>query len=360
LKFIDEYRNPDLVRELAAEIRRESHSPVTLMEVCGSHTMAIHRFGIRGLLPDHVRLISGPGCPVCVTDISFIDRACAIASRPGTIVTTFGDLIRVPGTQSSLERERANGADIRVVHSSLEAVATAVAEPERHVVFLGIGFEATAPTTAAAINRSARDGIDNFFVLSAHKVMKPAMMALVADGVRLHGYLCPGHVSIVTGAGMYEEIVEKCRVGCVVSGFEPVDILRAILMLVRQHETGTSRVEVAYTRAVTPSGSPVAQRLLHTVLEPRTVAWRGLGTIAGSGLGLAQPFRRFDAEERFEVELPSPREPEGCRCAEVLKGMCSPGQCPLFGSACTPEQPVGACMVSTEGTCAAHYRYQIG
>ncbi len=356
--FVDEYRDPQLVHSLSRQIRAESHRPIRLMEVCGSHTMAIGRFGIRSLLPDHIRLISGPGCPVCVTEIGYIDHACAIAAEPEVIVTTFGDLIRVPGSQSSLEQERARGADIRVVQSSLDALRIARDNPDHKVVFLGIGFETTAPTTAAAIAQAARDNANNVFVLSAHKVMKPAMMALVTGGVDLDGYICPGHVSIVTGAAMYEEIVAECEVGCVISGFEPADILLAILMLVRQAERGEHAVEIAYKRAVTWDGSQPAQRLMDEVFVPRDAVWRGLGNIPESGLGLAPEFNRFDAERAFDVELPVSEEPAGCRCGDVLKGRCEPVDCPLFGEPCTPENPVGACMVSSEGTCAAHYRYQ--
>ncbi|MEE8440687.1 MAG: hydrogenase formation protein HypD, partial [Spirochaetia bacterium] len=284
--------------------------------------------------------------------------ACAIAAEPGVIVTTFGDLIRVPGSHSSLERERACGADIRVVQSSLDVLHIARDNPNRQVVFLGIGFETTAPTTAAAIAQAARDGVHNIFVLSAHKVMKPAMMALVTGGVSLDGYICPGHVSIVTGAAMYEEIVAECGVGCVISGFEPVDILLAILMLVRQAEHGEPAVEIAYKRAVTWDGSRPAQRLMDEVFAPRDAVWRGLGNIPASGLGLSSDYRRFDAERAFNVNLPAAEEPAGCRCGDVLKGMCEPVDCPLFGAPCTPENPVGACMVSSEGTCAAHHRYQ--
>jgi len=356
--FVDEYREPELVHSLSRQIHAESERPIALMEVCGSHTMAIQRFGIRSLLPDRIRLISGPGCPVCVTEIGYIDHACAIATEPEVIVTTFGDLIRVPGSESSLEQQRSRGADIRVVQSSLDALRLARDNPERRVVFLGIGFETTAPTTAAAIAQAARDSVGNFFVLSAHKVMKPAMMALVTGGVRLDGYICPGHVSIVTGAAMYEEIVAECGVGCVVSGFEPADILLAILMLVQQAERGAHAVENAYKRAVTWDGSRPAQHIMDEVFAPRDAVWRGLGNIPASGLGLAAQYRSFDAEQAFTVDLPIAEEPAGCRCGEVLKGMCEPVDCPLFGGQCTPENPVGACMVSSEGTCAAHYRYQ--
>lgn len=328
------------------------------MEVCGSHTMAIHRFGIPALLPRHLRLISGPGCPVCVTEIGFIDHACALARMHGMIIATFGDLMRVPGSESNLQNERAHGADIRVVQSSLEALAIARSNPGTQIVFLGIGFETTAPTTAAAIEAAARESVPNFSVLSAHKVMKPAMMALVADGVAIDGYICPGHVSIVTGSRMYEEIVQRCSVGCVISGFEPLDILKSILMLVRQLEQSTCRVEIAYTRAVSRDGSQQAQRLLAETFRPVTAVWRGLGPIPDSGLRVADEFRDFDASTRFAVELPPPREPAGCRCGDVLRGLVNPSQCPLFASSCTPESPVGACMVSSEGTCAAHYRYE--
>jgi hydrogenase expression/formation protein HypD len=356
--LVDEYRDRELVLSLSRKIHADSSRPLTLMEVCGTHTMAIRRFGIPSLLPDRIRLISGPGCPVCVTDIGYADHACALASLPDVTVTTFGDFVRVPGSASSLETERSSGADVRVVQSSLDALNLARENPERRVVFLGIGFETTAPTTAAAVLQADRDDVGNFFVLSAHKLMKPAMMALVAGGVELDGYVCPGHVSVVTGAAMYEEIVRECGVGCVIAGFEPADILQAILMLVQQAERGSHEVEIAYTRAVTWDGSQPAQRVMEQVFQPREAVWRGLGAIPGSGLALAPAYSRFDAEKAFAVNLPQAREPAGCRCGEVLKGICEPGECPLFAKTCTPENPVGACMVSSEGTCAAHYRYK--
>jgi hydrogenase expression/formation protein HypD len=243
------------------------------------------------------------------------------------------------------------------VQSSLQAVEIARGNPDNMVIFLGIGFETTAPTTAAAITQAVRDDVGNLAVLSAHKVMKPAMMALVTGGVELDGYICPGHVSIVTGARMYEEIVAECAVGCVVAGFEPADILHAILLLVRQAERREPAVEIAYKRAVTWEGSRPAQRLMDEVFVSRDAVWRGLGTIPASGLAVAPNYNRFDAEVQFDVRLQPAREPAGCRCGDVLKGRCSPPECPLFGAPCTPEQPVGACMVSSEGTCAAYYRY---
>lgn len=361
MRYIDEYRDPTLVHALAGQIHRRSSRPVVLMEVCGSHTMAIQRFGIRSLLPDTVTLISGPGCPVCVTEVGFVDMACAIARRRDTTVATFGDLLRVPGSESSLENERASGADIRVVQSSLEAVALARENPDRKILFLGIGFETTAPTTAAAVCVAERRELTNFFILSAHKLMKPAMIALVSDEVRLDGYICPGHVSVVTGAEIYREIVEICSLGCVVAGFEPVDILYAIARLVEQVEEENPAVEIAYRRVVTWKGSRKARAAMEQVFEPRDTLWRGLGEIAGSGLAVRRYYRRFDGEKEFAAEiagLPEPREPLGCRCGEVLKGLCTPPECPLFGRSCTPETPTGACMVSSEGTCAAYYRYR--
>ena len=357
MKFVDEYRDPALVRALASRIAKNATSPMTLMEVCGSHTMAIQRFGLPALLPDTIRLISGPGCPVCVTEIGYVDHACAIARQDGVIITTFGDLIRVPGSESSLQQERAEGADIRIVQSSLEALNLARAHPDRTVVFLGIGFETTAPTTAAAIAEADEHRVANFQVLCAHKLMKPAMLALVAEGVAIDGYICPGHVSIVTGARMYEEIVTACSIGCVVSGFEPLDILNAIDRLVTQIINKAPAVENAYPRAVTWEGATAAWTMLERVFEPCDAVWRGLGSIPGSGLAIREAYRAHDASATFSLDLPEPVEPAGCRCGEILKGTIQPSDCPLFGQACTPETPVGACMVSSEGTCAAHYRY---
>jgi hydrogenase expression/formation protein HypD len=360
MKYIDEYRDKNLVLKLAKAIAKASTKPVRLMEVCGGHTMAICKFGLPALLPPTVTLLSGPGCPVCVTDKRFIDYAIAYSRNPELMVATFGDLIRVPGSTSTLMQERAREADIRTVYSPLEALEIAKEHPSKQIVFLGIGFETTAPTTAAAIQEAAQRGIPNFFVHSSHKIMPPAMGALIDEGVKINGYICPGHVSVITGSHIYEPIAEKYKLGCVVSGFEPVDLLQSIYMLVKQWEAGMPHVEIQYSRAVRPEGNVKAQSLMAEVFEARDDGWRGLGILPKSGLGISQTYRAHDAESMISVEVEKTIETQGCICGEILKGLKTPQECPLFDKACTPSNPIGACMVSSEGACAAHWRYGRG
>jgi len=358
MKYVNEYRDENLAGELTRHIREESRTPIRLMEICGTHTMAIFRHGIRSLLPDHIELVSGPGCPVCVTSMDDIDRCVKLAREPGVIVTTFGDMLRVPGSGDSLQRQAGRGADVRMVYSSLDALRIAGENPDRRVVFLGIGFETTSPTVAAAV-RTARDrGMINFSVLSAHKLLPPAMEALVSAGdLRIDGFLCPGHVSTIIGTASYEDVASRFGIPCVVAGFEPVDILQSILMLVRRIENGEACAEIQYTRAVSPEGNPAALGLINEVFQPCDSTWRGLGSIPLSGLALRKEFAAHDAGALFDLDIPPAREPAGCRCADVLKGTIRPPECPLFRKACTPRSPVGACMVSAEGTCAAYFKY---
>jgi hydrogenase expression/formation protein HypD len=360
MKYILEFRGREEARRLADRIRSVPLARrVTLMEVCGSHTMAIHRFGIRDLLPEAVNLISGPGCPVCVTDMAYIDRAVAIGRRPGVLIATFGDMMKVPGSRTSLSHERAAGGDVRVVYSTLDALEIARRHPDRQVVFLGIGFETTAPTIAAAVQQARRERVPNFSVLVAHKLIPPAMEALARDpAVGVHGYLCPAHVSAVIGANAYAFLPARYGVACAVVGFEPLDILQGIYLLLRQVVRGAPTVENEYSRVVRPDGNLVAQRLLAETFQPCDDRWRGIGLLPGSGLALRDEFAEYDAARRFPVELEPVREPAGCRCGDILKGICGPTDCPLFGTGCTPENPVGACMVSSEGTCAAWYKYR--
>ncbi len=361
MKFQDEYRNRGLVQGLAAAIADEAPQlpePVRLMEVCGTHTMAIAQFGLKSLLPEQVMLVSGPGCPVCVTPVGYIDHAIALSGLPDTIITTFGDLLRVPGSHSSLMVERAKGADIRIVYSALDAVKLAAELPEKQVIFLGVGFETTTPTVAAAILSAEQQGRANFSVLTSHKTMPGPMQALSADPeLKIRGYLCPAHVSTVIGSDAYLPLADQFGIPCVVTGFEPADLLQGVLMLVRQCRAGQARVENQYSRAVSAHGNAKAQELVRTLFEPVDAVWRGLGVLPGSGLVLREAYAAFDAARRFQVELPDAVEPAGCRCGEVLTGRISPVGCPLFGTVCNPETPVGACMVSSEGSCAAVWRY---
>jgi len=358
MKYIDEYRKKELITALTDEIRRISRKEVALMEVCGGHTMAIHRFGLHSLLPANIRLISGPGCPVCVSARQFIDTAVACSTLPGSILATYGDLIRVPGSASSLEKEKATGSDVRIVYSVLDAVELAAGNPEKKVFFPGIGFETTAPATAAAIVRAKQENIRNFFVLSAHKIMPPVMAALVRDGVRLDGFIAPGHVSAIAGTEMYRPLADESGLGVVVAGFEPTDILQAVLMLVKQLESARPRVEIQYRRSVRPEGNRIAMDLLDRVFELKDDAWRGLGVIPLSGLKIREEYAEWDAERNFDLAVPPSDEPGGCICGSVLRGLKTPADCRLFATACTPADPVGACMVSSEGACAAFYKYR--
>jgi hydrogenase expression/formation protein HypD len=328
------------------------------MEICGTHTMAIFRHGVRSLLPETVDLVSGPGCPVCVTAIEEVDRSVKLARLPETIVTTFGDMLRVPGSASSLDAENARGADVRMVYSTLDALLIAGQNPGKNVVFLGVGFETTAPTIAAAIKTARERDLSNFFVLSAHKLLPPAMKALLSSGdLGVDGFICPGHVTTIIGSSAYEDVVSHYHVPCVVVGFEPVDILQGILMLTEQIEGGRAEVEIQYTRVVSPAGNQGALKVMGEVFEPCDSPWRGLGMIPESGLAIREYFSAHDAMARFDLEVPSAKEPPGCLCADVLRGMAKPVDCKMFRKTCTPRNPIGPCMVSSEGTCAAYFRY---
>ena len=360
MRFVDEFRDISAANALLEEMRRLSlPEPVTFMEVCGTHTMAVSRHGIRALLPEGIRLVSGPGCPVCVTPTGYVDQALALAAIPDVTLCTFGDLLRVAGSVSSLEKQRAVGADIRVVYSTLDALAIARRESKRKVVFLAVGFETTAPTVAVALLQAVREGLTNFFVLSGHKVMPPPMRALLeAPEVRLRGFLCPGHVSTGIGSETYRFIPQDFGASCVVAGFEPTDILWALLLLARQAAEGRAEVENAYERAVTLKGNTMAQAVMAQTFEPEDTEWRGLGLIPESGLAIRPELGAYDAARVFGVHaLPTHDDPT-CRCPDVLRGLASPPECPLFGRRCTPEEPRGACMVSSEGTCAAYFRYE--
>ena len=342
-----------LAAALAATVAGRS---LTYMEVCGTHTMAVARFGLRQLLPPGVRLVSGPGCPVCVTATRDLDVVAALARLPNVTLTTFGDLVRVPASRTTLAAERAAGADVRVVYSALDAVEMAAAEPRREVVFVGIGFETTAPTVAAAILQAEARDVPNFSVFGLHKTMPLALRALLDMGeTAIDGFLLPGHVGVIIGSAPFGFLADEYGVGGVVAGFEPHDVLEGLLMLARQRRPA---VEIAYRRAVQPAGNRVAQQVIERVFAPCDAAWRGLGVIPGSGLRLADGFRRFAADERFPVDPGETLAPRGCRCGEVLRGLIDPPACPLFARRCTPQDPVGACMVSSEGSCAAHYRYR--
>ena len=343
------------IRDIFGHIGR----PVNLMEVCGTHTVAIFRHGIRGLLPHGLRLLSGPGCPVCVTSIRDIDTAIAIAKRDEAILTTFGDMLRVSGGRQSLLDARAEGADIRVVYSPLDSLRLAAANKDRMVVFFAAGFETTAPLTAVTVTEAERLGIENFCVFDVHKVVPPAIDALLASGdVRIDGFILPGHVSTIIGSKPYRFIADKYSVPAVITGFEANDILGGIAFLLRQILEGRASVEIEYKSAVKDEGNLAAIQFMNDVFEPSDSYWRGIGPIPGSGLRMRNIWMHRDAEELFHPEVSEIREPRGCMCGQVLRGLLMPHDCPLFARTCTPDNPVGACMVSSEGSCAAYFRYR--
>jgi hydrogenase expression/formation protein HypD len=358
MKYLDEFRDPDLARRLFADIRATATQKWTLMEVCGGQTHSIIRNGIDQLLPDTIELIHGPGCPVCVTPLETIDKALAIAARPGVIFCSFGDMLRVPGSGKDLFRVKSEGGDVRIVYSPLDAVKIAQANPEREVVFFGIGFETTAPANAMAVFQARQLGLTNFSMLVSHVLVPPALEALMASpNNRVQGFLAAGHVCSVMGTWQYGPIAERYRVPIVVTGFEPLDVLEGIRRAVRQLEAGRHEVENAYPRAVTERGNVPAQAMLADVFAVTDRIWRGIGTIPASGWRLSERYADFDAARRFTVEGIHTEESPLCQSGLVLQGMIKPNQCPAFGRVCTPLKPLGATMVSTEGACAAYYRY---
>lgn len=356
--FGEAFRDPALARSLVREIKSRATRPMRLMEVCGTHTMSIFRHGIRALLPPAITLLSGPGCPVCVTDQQEIDSFIALSQRDDVIIATFGDLLRVPGTYTSLQKEKAEGADVRVVYSAMDAVQLAQARPDKTVVFLGVGFETTTPTIAAAILTAQAQGATNFCVFSAHKTVPQALAALMANpAVQIDGFLLPGHVSVIIGLQAYQPFFEDHHTPCAVVGFEPLDILHGINALARQIETAAPALENTYGRAVSDQGNTKAQAVMAQVFEPCDARWRGIGTISGSGLAIRPELAAFDAARRFKIAVVEMKPPKGCACGEILIGAKTPLECALFRKRCTPMDPVGPCMVSSEGTCAAYYRF---
>ncbi len=348
-----------LSRRLIEDIGRISTRPVRLMEFCGGHTVAVLKHGLRQLLPRTVQLFSGPGCPVCVTSSADIDRIIALSQQPGVITATFGDLMRVPGSRSTLQQSRANGCDVRVVYSALEALDLARANPQLKVVMIGIGFETTAPTIAASLLQASEEGLKNYLVFSLHKLTPPVMEAILKQGeIRLDGIICPGHVSAIIGSKPYEVLPVRHGIACVVTGFEPLDIILGIDRLVRQIEAHSPRVEIAYRRAVRPEGNTRALELMEKVFDTAPADWRGIGVIPQSGLKIKAKFKDYDAEQYFDLPVVETREAEGCICAGILRGLKTPPDCLLFGSACVPEHPVGPCMVSAEGACSAYFLYK--
>jgi len=359
MKYVDEFRDGGVARKLAAEIARLTSRPLKLMEVCGGHTHTIFKYGIEDLLPPNIEMIHGPGCPVCVIPTGRVDDAISIAQRDGVIFTTFGDAMRVPGSKTSLLEAKAGGADVRMVYSPLDALKLAKNNQDREVVFFALGFETTTPSTALTILAAEREGVRNFSVFCNHIMIVPALKALLdSPDLKLDGFVGPGHVSTVIGARVYEFVPREYGKPLVVSGFEPLDVLQAVEMIVRQVVEGRAEVENQYTRFASRDGNPHALRSIAEVFEARDYfEWRGLGSIAHSGLKLKQKYSRFDAELKFAVPGLRIADPKACQCGEILKGVKKPWECKVFGTACTPETPIGSCMVSSEGACAAYYNF---
>ncbi|MCD4678727.1 MAG: hydrogenase formation protein HypD [Desulfobacula sp.] len=358
LKYVEEYRDGTLARDLVKKIHSVSKKKLRLMEVCGTHTTSIFRHGIRSVLPKGITLLSGPGCPVCVTAQKDIDSVVAFARVKNVIVTTFGDLMKVPGSSSSLTKEKACGADVRIVYSVFDAVNIARENKDKEVVFCGVGFETTIPTIAAGILMGIEGKLDNFSIYSANKLTPPALAALMeTDGVQIDGFILPGHVSVITGTDAYRDTFEKYDIPSVIAGFEPIDILQAILLLIQQNEAGKPALENAYPRAVSHAGNVKAKQIMNQVFEVCNASWRGIGQIPSSGMELKKEYQRFDAAIKFAMDMPDVPEPKGCACGQILMGLKTPEECVLYKKKCTPMNPVGPCMVSSEGSCAAFYRY---
>lgn len=364
MKFIDEYRDGEIARKLIEEIRKlikEQDSVISLMEVCGTHTLNIARAGIHRLFEGQIRLLSGPGCPVCVTPNHYLDRAIALSKKSDVIITTFGDMLKVPGSRSSLYLEKSKGAQIMIVYSPLDALNIAKENPDKKIVFLGVGFETTAPTVAATIKAAKEQNRNNFFVLCGHKLVPPAMKMLVTQpDLKIDGFVCPGHVSVIIGSKPYEFIAGDYKIPCAIAGFEPLDILEGILILIKQivHKE-IPRVEIQYTRTVKKQGNPLAIHAMQEVFEEEDSLWRGLGEIPKSGLKIRNSYSGFDALLHIPCDVAESFDHPECLCGEILKGVKTPPECSLFGKVCNPEYPVGPCMVSTEGACAAWYKYGV-
>lgn len=358
MKFVEEFRKEELAKNLVKKLQEYSSLDIDIMEVCGTHTMSIFRYGIRSVLPKNINLISGPGCPVCVTPQSYIDVALELASRNDVIIATFGDMMRVPGKKSSLLKKKADGADIRIVYSPMDAIIIAKNNPYKKVVFLSIGFETTTPMTAITVIEAKKKGVSNLLFLTAHKIVPQAMEALVQDkDLNLDGFLLPGHVSAIIGTKPYEFLSEKYSIPGVVTGFEPTDILQGISSLINMIYKEEHKIANEYKRIVKAEGNIVAVKYIDEVFDVVDTRWRGIGLISNSGYIFNKNYEEFDALKHFKIEYEECDGSPDCRCGEILKGKITPLECPLFKRACTPENPVGSCMVSSEGTCAAFYRY---
>lgn len=362
MKYVDEFRNKNLIEKVADRIRKiMPPDTINIMEVCGTHTHSFYRFGLDKFIPPSLKLISGPGCPVCVSDQDYIDKAIAFAKLKDTIILSFGDMLRVPGTKSSLEKQRAEGADVRLVYSAWDSLKIAKENPTKKIIFLAVGFETTVPTIALTILTAKKENLKNLFFFSSLKLIPQAMDYLVKDKrLNLHGFLCPGHVSTIIGTKPYEFIPKRYRIGCCVVGFEPLDILEGIYCLIQQRVKSKPCVANQYVRVVTKQGNIRARKIILNVFNVCGAWWRGLGRISQSGLKIRDEFSQFDAERAFGIKRKTQyaKRNTQCRCGDVLKGLISPLDCPLFFKLCSPENPIGPCMVSSEGACNAHYKYR--
>lgn len=358
LKYVAEYRDQDLAKKLIEQIHDLNIDKIRLMEVCGTHTMSIFRYGIKGVLPDNITLLSGPGCPVCVTAQKDIDTFIELAKQDNFIVTTFGDLLKVPGSSSSLQKEKARGNDVRIVYSAFDSLEIAADNPDKQVVFCAVGFETTIPTIAATLLMAEQQNLLNFSIHSSHKLTPPALAALMlTDGVEIDGFLLPGHVSVITGTDAYRDVHERYKIPSVIAGFEPLDVLKGILMLAKQNKINQPALENAYPRAVSDQGNVKAKEIMHRVFKLGNAVWRGIGQIPDSGMVLNEKFEKYNAVTKFNINIKEVKEPEACDCGEILMGLKTPEDCKLYAKACTPMNPMGPCMVSSEGSCAAYYKY---
>jgi len=357
---VNNLNNHELLKNLSKQLKaRKVNKPITLMEVCGTHTMAIHRTGLNQMLPDNLRLVSGPGCPVCVTGVSYIDTAIDMAKQHDVLLTTFGDMMRVPGSKENLSEIRSQGHAVDVVYSPLGALELAEKNKDKNIVFLAVGFETTTPTIAATVALAKQKNIKNFYVLPAHKLVIPALEALISDpDLKLDGFILPGHVSTILGSKPYDFIAKKHSMSCVITGFEAADVIQGVHMLIDQIESKDPKIEIQYKRVAHEVGNPKARALVDEIYEPCDAIWRGFGSIPMSGLKLRPAFEAFDALKAFPVTVNDEVENTGCECGAVLQGKITPPDCALYGQACTPEYPIGPCMVSSEGTCAAYYKYR--
>jgi hydrogenase expression/formation protein HypD len=356
--FIDEFRDSEVISRIVENLKTYSGRKLKIMEVCGTHTMAISRYGLRSLLPEQVELISGPGCPVCVTPTSYIDSATELADNKNVIITTFGDMMRVPGNNSTLLHKKAQGSNIQMVYSPLNAVELARENLDKEVVFLSVGFETTTPVIALSVSKAKSEGINNYSVLTANKTMPEAIKTLAGDSeLLIDGFIYPGHVSAIIGTDFFSSVAYNMKKAGVVAGFEPLDILYSIKILIDNITSDNIVLENVYSRIVSKGGNTKAQEKMYEVFEPVDAQWRGIGLIPNSGLGLRNEYEAFDTARKFDIKHKNTPEPKGCLCGEVLKGKKRPKDCKLFGKRCTPESPVGSCMVSSEGTCAAYYKY---